>query len=48
MCPPIIGALAPSGLVSNQGVSSDNEIMSGRFELVDRVEDEEVVEALGE
>ena len=33
-------------LMSNQGVSSDDEIMSGRIELVDRVEDEKVVEAL--
>ena len=35
-------------LVSDQGVSSDDEIMSGRIESVDQVEDEEVVEALGE
>ena len=35
-------------LVSDQGVSSDNEIVSGRIESVDRAEDEEVVEALGE
>ena len=35
-------------LVSDQGVSSDDEIVSGRIESVDRAEDEEVVEALGE
>ena len=35
-------------LVSDQGVSSDDEIVSGRIELVDQAEDEEVVEALGE
>ena len=34
--------------VSDQGVSSDDKIMSGRIESVDWVEDEEVVEALGE
>ena len=30
-------------LVSDQGVSSDNKIMSGRIESVDCVEDEEVM-----
>ena len=35
-------------LVSDQGVSSDDEIVSRRVKLVDRVEDEEVVEDLGE
>ena len=34
--------------VSDQGVSSDDKIVSGRIESVDRAEDEEVVEALGE
>ena len=35
-------------LISDQGVSSDDEIVSGRIESVDWVEDEEVVGALGE
>ena len=35
-------------LVSNQGVSSDDKIVSGRIKLVDRAEDREVVEALEE
>ena len=35
-------------LVSDQGASSNNEIVSGRIESVDQAEDEEVVEALGE
>ena len=35
-------------LVSDQGASSDDKIMSRRIESVDWVEDEEVVEALGE
>ena len=33
-------------LVSDQGASSDNEIMSGRIKLVDRADDEEVVNCL--
>ena len=33
-------------LVSDQGVSSDNEIVAGIIESVDRAEDEEVVGAL--
>ena len=33
-------------LVSDQGAASDDEIVSERIESVDRVEDEEVVEAL--
>ena len=33
-------------LMSDQAVSSDNEIMSRRIKLMDRVKDEEVVEAL--
>ena len=37
-----------TSLVNDQGASSDNEIISGRIELVDWVEDEEVVGALGE
>ena len=35
-------------LTSDQGVSSDDEIVSGRIESVDWVDDQEVVEALGE
>ena len=35
-------------LVSDQGVSSDDEIVSRRIKSVDRAEDEEVVGALGE
>ena len=35
-------------LVSDQGASSNNKIMSGRIESVDRAEDGEVVDALGE
>ena len=35
-------------LVTDQGVSSNNKIMSGRIELTNWVEDEGVVEALGE
>ena len=42
---PIPGPLAPS-VMSDQGVSSNNKIMSGRIESVDHVEDEEVVDAL--
>ena len=33
-------------VVSTVGVSSDDKIISGRFKLVDRAEDGEVVEAL--
>ena len=42
------GNILFGSLVSDQGVSSDDEIVSGRIESVDRAEDEEVVEALGE
>ena len=35
-------------LVSDQGASSDDKIVSRRIELVDWVEDEEVIEASGE
>ena len=35
-------------LVSDQGVSSNDEIVSRKIESVDEVEDEEVVGALGE
>ena len=35
-------------LVNDQGASSNDEIISGRIELVDWVENEEVVGALGE
>ena len=35
-------------LVGDQGVSSDDKIMSRRIKLVDRAEDKEVVGALGE
>ena len=33
-------------LISDQGVSSNDEIVSGRISSVDRVEDEEVIDAL--
>ena len=42
------GDILFGSLVSDREVSSDNEIVSRRIKSVDRVEDEEVVEALGE
>ena len=42
------GNILFGSLVSNQGVSSDDEIVSGRIKSVDWAEDEEVIEALGE
>ena len=42
------GDILLGSLVSDQGTSSDDEIVSRRTELMDRAEDEEVVDALGE
>ena len=42
------GDVLLGSLTSDQGVSSDDEIVSGRIESVDWADDEEVVEALGE
>ena len=42
------GNILFGSLVSDQGTSSDDKIVSGRIEPVDRAEDKEVVEALGE
>ena len=42
------GNILFGSLVSDQGVSSNDEIVSRKIESVDEVEDEEVVGALGE